>query len=194
MSTINGKWLERNLDVQYCWDNIRQPVLFGTALNKIVQELGTKNVLFLEIAPHPILKSYIEEIGGNPISLVCRPNPKVPTQNTGEHFQSFEGIGNLLMTRYKHINVNRLAGRTDGIVDFVKVPLPAYPYSKISCWAEGSAAASLRLRERPRPLAQDHFRINVDAHPDHLTGHVIVGTVLYPGAGYVYFPSDGASL
>ena len=194
MSTINGKWLERNLDVQYCWDNIRQPVLFGTALNKIVQELGTKNVSFLEIAPHPVLKSYIEEIGGNPISLVCCPNPKVPAQNTGEHFQSLEGIGNLLMTRYKHIDVNRLAGRTDGIVDFVKVPLPAYPYSKISCWAEGSAAASLRLRERPRPLAQDHFRINVDAHPDHLTGHVIVGTVLYPGAGYVYFPSDGASL
>ena len=188
MSTVDGKWLERDLDVQYCWDNIRQPVLFGTALNKIVQELGAENVSFLEIAPHPVLKSYIEEIGGNPISLIRRPNPKVPAQNTGEHFQFLEGIGNLLMTGYKHIDVNKLAGRTDGIVDFIKVPLPAYPYSKTSCWAEDGAAASLRLRERPRPLSQDHFRINVDTHPD-LAGHVVLGAVLYPGSGYVSFLS-----
>ena len=83
MSTVDGKWLERDLDVQYCWDSIRRPVLFSTALNTIVQELGAENMSFLEIAPHPVLKSYIKEIGGNPISLVHRPNPKVPTQNTG---------------------------------------------------------------------------------------------------------------
>ena len=187
MSTVDGKWLERDLDVQYCWDNIRQPVLFGTALNKIVQELGAENVSFLEIAPHPVLKSYIEEIGGNPISLIRRPNPKVPAQNTGEHFQFLEGIGNLLMTGYTHINANKLSGRSDGIVDFVKVPLPPYPYSKSSCWVEDGATRSLRLRAPPRPLAQDHFRINVDTHPD-LTGHVVMGAVLYPGAGYDYFP------
>ena len=183
MSTVDGKWLERDLDVQYCWDNIRQPVLFGTALNKIVQELGAENVSFLEIAPHPVLKSYIEEIGGNPISLIRRPNPKVPAQNTGEHFQFLEGIGNLLMTGYAHVDVNKLACRSDGIVDFVKVPLPAYPYAKSSCWVEDGANRSLRLRAPPRPLAQERFRINVDTHPD-LTGHVVMGAVLYPGSGY----------
>jgi len=183
MSTVDGRWLERDLDVQYCWDNIRQPVLFGTAINKIVQELGAENVCFLEIAPHPVLKSYIEEIGGNPISLIRRPNPKVPAQNTGEHLQFLEGVGNLLMTGYAQIDANRLASRSDGIVNFVKVPLPPYPYSKSPCWAEDGATKSLRLRAPRRPLAQDHFRINVDTHPD-LTGHVIMGAVLYPGAGY----------
>jgi len=187
MSTVDGKWLERGLDVQYCWDNIRQPVLFGTAINKIIQELGAENVSFLEIAPHPVLKSYIEEIGGRPVSLIRRPNPKVPAQNTGEHFQFLEGIGNLLMTGYAHVDANKLAGRSDGIVDFVKVPLPPYPYSKSSYWVEDGATKSLRLRAPPRPLAEDHFRINVDTHPD-LAGHVIMGAVLYPGAGYD-FPS-----
>ena len=186
MSTVDGKWLERDLDVQYCWDNIRQPVLFGTALNKIVQELGAENVSFLEIAPHPVLKSYIEEIGGNPISLIRRPT-KAPAQNTGEHFQFLEGIGNLLMTGYAHIDVNKVAGRSDGIVDFIKVPLPPYPSSKSICWTEDGATKSLRLRAPPRPLAQDHFRINVDTHPD-LTGHVVMGAVLYPGAGYDHLP------
>jgi len=182
MSTVDGKWLERELDVQYCWDNIRQPVLFGTAINKIVQELGAENVSFLEIAPHPVLKSYIDEIGGRPISLIRRPNPKVPSQNTGEHFQFLEGIGNLLMTGYSHVDANKLSARSDGIDDFVKVPLPPYPYSKSSYWVEDGVAQTLRLRAPPRPLAQDHFRISVDTHPD-LTGHLIMGAVLYPGAG-----------
>ncbi|KAF9642765.1 hypothetical protein BDM02DRAFT_3192722, partial [Thelephora ganbajun] len=66
-------------------------------------ELGTEN-MSLEITPHPVLKSYIEEISGNPISLIHRPNPKAPAQNTGEHFQFLEGIGDLLMIGYKHID------------------------------------------------------------------------------------------
>ena len=182
MSSVDGKWLERDMDVQYCWDNIRQPVLFGTAINKIIQELGADNVSFLEISPQPVLKSYIEEIGGNAISLIRRPNSNTSAQNTSEHFQFLEGIGNLLMTGYSHIDANKLAGRSDGIVDFIKVPLPPYPYSKSSCWAEDGPTRSLRLRAPPRPLAQEEFRISVDTHPD-LTGHVVMGAVLYPSAG-----------
>ena len=44
-----------------------------------------------------------------------RSNPKVPVQNAGEHFQFLEGTGNLLMTGYKHIEINKLTGRSDGI-------------------------------------------------------------------------------
>jgi len=88
MSTVGGKWLEREMDVQYCWDNIRQPVLFGTAINKIVQELGAENVSFLEIAPHAVPKSCIDGISGKPVSLIRRPNPKVPTQNTRSNSSS----------------------------------------------------------------------------------------------------------
>ena len=91
MSTTDGKWLERDLDINYCWDNIHHPVLFGTAINKMVTDEGTNGILFLEIAPHPVLKSYIKQCGGECISLVHRPNPKVPAQNTGKHHQFLEG-------------------------------------------------------------------------------------------------------
>jgi hypothetical protein len=40
MSTVDGKWLDRDLDLD-CWDNIRQPVLFGTAIHQIVKEKNT---------------------------------------------------------------------------------------------------------------------------------------------------------
>ncbi|EGO22026.1 hypothetical protein SERLADRAFT_475152, partial [Serpula lacrymans var. lacrymans S7.9] len=87
MSTADGKWLDRDLDIDYCWDNIRRPVLFGTAINKLINDEGSEGLLFLEIAPHPVLKAYIEQCGGEPVSLIRRPNPKVPAQNTGEHYQ-----------------------------------------------------------------------------------------------------------
>ncbi|EMD32324.1 PKS/NRPS enzyme [Gelatoporia subvermispora B] len=182
MSTVDGKWLERELDVDYCWDNIRKPVLFGTAVNKIVKDVD--DILFLEVAPHPVLKSYVEEIGGTPVSLVKRPNPKVPAQNTGEHYQFLEGIGNLLSGGFKRVDFSRFFATPDGQTTFEKVKLPAYPYNKTSCWSESAEGRSLRLKEKSRPVAPAHFRLSVDTHPS-LTGHVVMDAVLYPGSGYI---------
>ncbi|KAH7909125.1 putative nonribosomal peptide synthetase [Hygrophoropsis aurantiaca] len=183
MSTTDGKWLDRDLDIDYCWDNIRRPVLFGTAINKIVNDYSTGSLLFLEIAPHPVLKAYVEQCGGVPVSLIRRPNPKTPTQNTGEHYQLLEGIGNLLAAGFKRVDFNRLCATPDGQMNFCKLRLPNYPYNKSSCWAESPGGHSRRLHERARPLAA-HFRINVDSHPD-LTGRLVFDAVLFPASGYV---------
>ncbi|KAI6009612.1 putative nonribosomal peptide synthetase [Pisolithus orientalis] len=178
MSTTDGKWLDRDLDVNYCWDNIRRPVLFGTAINKIVTDESANGVVFLEIAPHPVLKAYIEQC------LIRRPNPKVPAQNTGEHYQFLEGIGNLLGTGFKNVDFNQLCASPEGTTDFTKAKLPEYPYNKSYCWAESASDQSRRLRHKPRPVATPHFRINVDTHPD-LTGHIVFDAVLFPASGYV---------
>lgn len=184
MSTVDGKWLERDLGIDYCWDNIRRPVLFGTAIDKIVKEHGAEDVVFLEIAPHPVLKAYIEQCGGEPISLIRRPNPKVPAQNTGEHYQFLEGVGNLLSTGFKRIDFERFCATPDGQPDYVKAKLPEYPYNRSSCWSESSYQRSRRLRDKPRPIASPNFRISVDTHPD-LTGHIVFDAVLFPASGYV---------
>ncbi|KAH7918142.1 ketoacyl-synt-domain-containing protein, partial [Leucogyrophana mollusca] len=184
MSTTDGKWLDRDLDINYCWDNIRRPVLFGTAMNKILNDYGAEGIIFLEIAPHPVLKAYIEQCGGEPVSLVRRPNPKVPAQNTGEHYQFLEGIGSLLASGFKNIDYNKLCASPSGQVSFSKAKLPEYPYNKSHCWAESSSERSRRLRKKPRPLAPSHFRINADSHPD-LTGHIVFDAVLFPASGYV---------
>ncbi|KIJ63455.1 polyketide synthetase [Hydnomerulius pinastri MD-312] len=184
MSTTDGKWLDRDLDVNYCWDNIRRPVLFGTAMNKIIADHGAEGLLFLEIAPHPVLKAYIEQCGGEPVSLIRRPNPKVPAQNTGEHYQFLEGIGNLLSSGFKNVDFDKLCASPEGVTDFYKPKLPDYPYNKSYCWAESGGERSRRLREKPRPIASPHFRVNVDSHPD-LTGHIVFDAVLFPASGYV---------
>ncbi|KAG6329744.1 hypothetical protein ID866_9345, partial [Astraeus odoratus] len=184
MSTTDGKWLDRDLDVNYCWDNICRPVLFGTAINKIVTQEGANGVAFLEIAPHPVLKAYIEQCGGKPLSLICRPSSMVPSHNTGEHYQFLEAIGNLLRIGFKNVDFSKLCASPEGVTDFIKAKLPEYPYSKSTCWTESASNQSSRFREKSRPIATPHFRINVDTHPD-LTGHIVFDAVLFPASGYV---------
>jgi len=78
MSTTDRRWLDRDLDINYCWDNIRRLVLFRTAINKIISDKGPDSVRFVGIAPH---------------TLIHRLNPKVFAQNTGEHHQLWRGLG-----------------------------------------------------------------------------------------------------
>ncbi|KAG6329538.1 hypothetical protein ID866_9551, partial [Astraeus odoratus] len=184
MTTTDGKWLHRDPDVNYCWDNICRPVLFGTAIDKIVTQEGTNGVAFLEIAPHPVLKAYIEQCGGEPISLICRPSPVVPAQNTGEQYQFLEAIGNLLRIGFKNVDFSQLCASPEGVTDFIKAKLPEYPYSKSTCWTESASNQSSGFREKSRPIATRHFPINVDTHPD-LAGHIVFDAVLFPASGYV---------
>ena len=182
MSTVDAGWLDRDMDEDYCWDNIRQLVCFGTAVDNIVKEMGPENVVFLEISPHPVLQGYIDHCGGKAFSLVRRPNPKTPAKNTGEHQQLLEGIGGLLSAGFKGINLAKLCGTPDGQQNFTPCKLPEYPYNRSKCWSESAADRSMRLREKRRPLASSVFRLNSDTHPD-LTGHVIFDRPIFPASG-----------
>ncbi|KAJ3195836.1 hypothetical protein HK101_010930 [Irineochytrium annulatum] len=191
MSTVDGKWLERPLDLSYCWDNIRQPVLFGTAIDKIVKHFGgADSVVFLEVAPHPVLKSYVEQCGGQAVSLVRRPNPKFPALNTGEHHQFLEGLGNLLLAGFSKLDFAKLSGSSAATTggpkyeDFKRYSLPAYPYTKTSCWSESAYDKSRKHGGKGRPLCAPHFRMGVETHP-WVVGHTILGSVLFPGSGYI---------
>ncbi|KAJ3146079.1 hypothetical protein HDU86_000536 [Geranomyces michiganensis] len=186
MSTVEGGWLSREMTADYCWDNIRQPVLFKAAIENIVKERGAENVAFLEIAPHPVLKAYIEQCGGHAISLVKRPNPKFPAQNTGEHFQFLEGIGALTAFGYNGINFDAFycPEGQDAATAFLEIDMPEYPYTKQRCWMEDPQKQSERLTKAKKPLEGPHIRLNEATHPS-LVGHAIMGTVLLPASGYV---------
>jgi NADPH:quinone reductase-like Zn-dependent oxidoreductase/malonyl CoA-acyl carrier protein transacylase/acyl carrier protein len=58
-STVTGTLLEgRQLDAEYWWHNIRKPVLFEQAIRRV--QTGGVNI-FIEVGPHPILRSYIND-------------------------------------------------------------------------------------------------------------------------------------
>jgi acyl transferase domain-containing protein len=186
MSSVDGNWLQRDLDADYCWDNIRRPVLFGAGINRIVNhcKLSNQKVIFLEIAPHPVLRSYIEEEGGGmpTISLVTRPNPKVSVKATGNHQQFLEGLGSLIGAGYKGVDFDRFYATPHGHQGYVKINFPLYPYNKTICWSESGAARSIRLQQPTKPLSGSHFRLSVDTHPE-LAAHHIFNTPLFPASG-----------
>jgi len=169
MSTVDGKWLERGLDVQYCWDFANRCCSVPPS-TRSSRNSGSRTFRFWRSLP--TLCSSLHRRDWWKTHL---PDPSSQPQGPClEYRRTLEGIGNLLMTGYTYVDANKLAGRSDGIVDFVKVPTPPYPYSKSSYLVEDGATKTLRLRAPPRPLAKYHFRINVDTHPD-LAGHVIMG-------------------
>ena len=135
-STVDGTWLGRNMDEDYCWDNIRQPVVFGKAVDDMVKELGPENVAFLEISPHPVLQAYITHCSGKAFSLLRRPNPKTPEKNIGEYQQLLEGVGNLLSAGFKAIDFAKLCATPDGQQGYIQCKLPEYPYNWSKCWSE----------------------------------------------------------
>ena len=58
-STVSGKIVDAcELGAEYWWDNIRQPVMFSSAMSDLLDD-GYQ--VFLEVGPHPVLRTYINE-------------------------------------------------------------------------------------------------------------------------------------
>ncbi|MFK8330721.1 type I polyketide synthase [Pseudomonas sp. BJa5] len=75
-STVVGGQLDgERLDSRYWWQNIRLPVLFQGAMDALV---GQGCNLFVEVGPHPILRSYVtdalaqREVAGQVIATLLR--------------------------------------------------------------------------------------------------------------------------
>ena len=59
ISTVTSERVGRGeLDAEYWWHNVRQPVRFSDAVARLIRE-GVRN--FLEIGPHPVLQHYLRD-------------------------------------------------------------------------------------------------------------------------------------
>ena len=60
MSTVTAEFKYEGYTVDYLWCNLRQPVLFSSAIPKIVDRFG-ETTTFVEVSPHPILSQVSHE-------------------------------------------------------------------------------------------------------------------------------------
>src|SRR5581483_2585398 len=59
-SVVTGAWQDGSgLDGEYWWQNVRRPVLFADAVERLVEAGCTT---FVELAPHPVLATSVSEI------------------------------------------------------------------------------------------------------------------------------------
>ncbi|CCU99902.1 hypothetical polyketide synthase [Malassezia sympodialis ATCC 42132] len=200
ISTVHGRMHDvgERLDAEYCWKNVCQPVLFRESIETLHQyrKEQDRGLLIIEIAPHSVLGSYMEEITQSVaaerttiVSSARRPNfKKGETKETpGEITQFLTAVGGAIQSGVRDLVLYKLYGdkfvdRPMGVNSTIDVP--AYPFLPLKKTPhEVSFPEHLRIRPIQPPLSSPVFRINAQTH-SWTKGHKIRGTIVFPGAGY----------
>lgn len=178
----------RLLDAAYWRANLESPVLFHTAVEKILAERPSS--ILLEVGPHSALAGPLRQI----MKATGANSPYVPTliRNAHDTVSLLTAAGNLFATG---IPLNLAAIEPQGQV---LTTLPNYPWHHDTrYWHESRLSQEWRLRafarhdilgapviecSRLEPIWRNMLR--VDDVP-WVRDHVVGGDVIFPGAGYV---------
>lgn len=195
---VDGK----ELDVKYWGHNIRQAVDFSGAVFAAIRD-GYQ--LFLEVGPHPVLTSNIQQC----LSLKKSDGAAIYTmrRNRDQRQTLLEAIG-ALYTRGCSPEWSRIVpsgGKS--------VPLPTYPWQREKHWADmdptksiGFLTGKFSADQDVHPLLGPEFSLSVkpSAHawqqtltsskPAWIGEHVVQEAVVFPGAGYVEMALSAALL
>ncbi|KAL4399745.1 fatty acid synthase [Malassezia pachydermatis] len=200
ISTVEGRMYKQGetLDAMYCWKNVSEPVLFRESMEALhaYRQEQDRGMLVVEVAPHAVLGSYMEEITRSVkgerttiVSCARRLNPKkgetkdMPVETT----QFLGAVGGALQSGVRDLVVYKLysdefVDRPMGVNSTLK--LPEYPFLPLKKGPhEMTYTEHLRTKELEPPVSSELFRINAQTHP-WVLGHKIRGSILFPGAGY----------
>ena len=172
----------REVDASYWWSNVREPVMFAPAVEKIL-EAGVD--VFVELGPHPVMGRSVVEIvtdrneGAVPVLMSLR-------RETPERPAMLAALSSLytLGSRVDWRGVNGEGALID---------MPAYPWQRERCWTEPEHSIRGRLPTSTHPLLQRRLE---SVNPTwesrfggyrlaYLNDHVIQGAVVFPGAAYI---------
>ncbi|MFD8417708.1 KR domain-containing protein, partial [Streptomyces sp. NPDC059650] len=184
-STVTGETADGTaLDGAYWCRNLREPVRFDRALDRLLDDGHT---VFVEISAHPVLSMPLTdgsaERGGIVVGSLAR--------NHGEPAQLLRNLG-LLHVQGHTLDWDRVLGAGD------LVALPSYAFQREHYWLEAAKpsgnvrSVGLDVAEHPwlgavTALAdgEGHLftgRVSLAEHP-WLAEHAAFGTVLVPGTG-----------
>jgi phthiocerol/phenolphthiocerol synthesis type-I polyketide synthase C len=185
VSTVTGTTLEgKALGAEYWWDNVRSPVRLDKAVATLLEQ-GVS--VFLEVGPHPILQSYVQEN----LRAAKSPGCSFATLKRGDvddeqTLWRVLGAGHVLGCPLDFKKVFRHRSR--------HVELPMYPWQRESHWHDrtneslGALGAPLdhpllgyRLIQA-EGVWENH--LDVDRIP-YLADHVVGGAVMFPAAGFI---------
>ena len=182
-STVTGTALTGSeIDGQYWYQNIRQPVLFHDTMERVI-DAGHR--VFLEIGAHPILRRDIVEclneksLAGTTVGSLRRDQPERATL--------LGSLGRLFCVGAE-IDWRKLLP-----TDAARVKLPPYPFQADSYWREADQMRRLRRGETVHPLlgtrhdtARPFWTVKLDtADLAYLADHRIGTSIIFPAAGYV---------
>ena len=182
-STVTGTATDgRDLDADYWWRNVRQPVRFYAAIDELVAQ-GHR--LFLELSAHPVLTGSIREVfahravQGEVVFSLRRKQPEMESmlQNLGALHAVGSPVG------WKSIYLASDPG----------TPLPAFPWQHDHHWRESAQMRTARLDSPIHPFltvrvpaAEQVWNTWLDlSEYSWLRDHRVHDHIVFPGAGYV---------
>jgi phthiocerol/phenolphthiocerol synthesis type-I polyketide synthase C len=175
-------------DPQYWSDNLRNTVLFSQGMDILLKE---KNVVFIEISPHPVLIPLVQQCidYANKNSLAIH--------STKRNQPEWDEILNSLRVIFNnHVTVNWEAFYRR--VSFKNVKLPTYPWQREHFWISKSKNSSSRIGvSTGNPLLESFIRTasekddflfitNVELNKlTFLSDHKVRDSIVFPAAAYI---------
>ncbi|MFE6051402.1 amino acid adenylation domain-containing protein [Kitasatospora sp. NPDC056446] len=165
------------LDGAYWWENVRRPVRFRAAVERMAED---GHGLFVEIGPHPVLGHAIRECAERAHTLPSIRRHQDESACFTRSLAELHTLGVELSWDALHP-----AGRP--------VALPGYPWRRDRYWVEPKPVAQVRLGRVDHPLlgrrtasAQPGWTTALDPERlPYLTDHRIEGQIVFPAAGYL---------
>ena len=166
-STVAGRVVEgRSMDAGYWVRNLREPVLFSTAVSRLLEDGCTALV---EISPHPILvpamQQEIQHLGRDALALGST------RREEDEQAALLDGVG-VLYCHGRGPDWTRLFGPGRRVA-----ALPSYPWQRERFWHDGGRRKASR-RGSGHPLLGPHVRSS--AQPGTHLWETEVGTDVLP--------------
>jgi phthiocerol/phenolphthiocerol synthesis type-I polyketide synthase C len=189
ISTVDGAEKSgQELDAEYWYRNVREPVRFHDAVSHLVKERGV--AVFLEIGPHPVLKDYAQQsakamdVPAVALQTLRRPGSKGPEPESDN-----------LWTAICACHAN---GASDITALFTRPSpppaLPLYPWQQTRHWRGAVVLPDVffpitreqELLGHRVPAADGLWENVLDTNQmPYLKDHVVQGSVLFPAAGYI---------
>ena len=182
-SSVTGEPIEgRELDADYWWRNVRQPVRFSAAIDNLITN-GHR--LFLELSAHPALAGSIAEtlaaraVQGRVLFSLRRKERELPSM--------LVNLGAL------HVAGSPVCWKSLYPESSSETPLPRFPWQRERHWSETRQMRTARLDSPVHPFltvripaAEPGWNcwLDLSAHA-WLKDHRVQEHVVFPGAAYV---------
>ncbi len=193
-STVSGEALDtRELDAEYWYRNLRQPVLF----EQVTRELASQgHSAFIEVSPHPVFALAV----GETLEAALPDSASATVLGTLRREEGGPDRFALSLAEAQAQGVALDWGAFFAGSGAKSVPLPTYPFQRTRYWLNASTGAgdlgAAGLEHFDHPLLGAAIedpeskgltlsgRISLQSHP-WLADHAVSATVLLPGTAFL---------
>jgi len=204
-STVIGGQVIRDscrFDADYWWRNIRQPVLFRQAMDSLLSDFKTEPIRsFIEISPHPVLATALNEILSSHTDVLILPSLKRKYDEQETILSAFVQLARGTADWKQFFESRRYARNLQSNSEIVDClwDLPCYNFDNSVFWYETKDSVIRRRASRfpyhpllgtrvwTKPFALWKNMISMENNPSmaYLCDHQVNHEILLPAVGFL---------